>query len=127
MHFHERATKLGVRIRIFALRHGHAVAFGHQLQRFEKTDALDFHDELKQVATDVAAEAFVKLMAGMHRERWCLFGVERAQPGVARRAARFLQAHVFFDDFYDVDGCFDLLGEIHIRYKRPIVGEALFL
>ena len=63
----------------------------------------------------VAAEAFVKLMAGMYRERRRLFGVERAQPGVARRAAHVLQAHVFADDFDDVDGGFDLLGEIHVR------------
>ncbi len=50
MHLHERAAELGVRVRVFALRHGDAVAFGHQLERFKETDALDFHDELEQVA-----------------------------------------------------------------------------
>src|ERR1700678_4030869 len=104
MHLQERATELGVRIRVLALRHGDAVAFGHQLEGFKETDAFNFHDELEQIATDVAAEAPVKLVAGMHGERRRLLSMKGAQAGVARRAAGFLQAHIFTDDFDDVDG-----------------------
>ena len=123
VHFHERAAELGVGVRVFALRHRDAIAFGHQLERFEEADALDFHDELEQVATLAAAEAPVELMARMHGERRRFFGVERAQPGVTGRSAGLLQAHVFTDDFDDVDGRFDLLGEIHARYERPYRGS----
>src|ERR1700722_5200887 len=103
MHLQERATELGIRVRVLALRHGDAVAFGHQLEGFKETDAFDFHDKLEQIATDVAAEAPVKLMAGMHGEERGLLSMKGAKAGVAWRAAGFLQAHVFTDDFDDVD------------------------
>jgi len=104
MHLQQCGAELRVRVRVFALRHRHAIAFGHQLERLKKTDAFDFHDELEDVPRNVAAEAVVKLVAGMDGERGCLFGMKRAQPGVPRRAAHFLQTHVFFDDFNDIDG-----------------------
>ncbi len=123
MHLEERATELGVGVCVVALWHSDAVAFRHQLERLKETDALDFHDEFEQIASGAAAEAPVKLMGGMDRERRRLFGVERAEAGVAGGAAGFLQAHVLFDGFDDVDGDLNLLGEIHVRCERPLLGN----
>ncbi len=52
-------------------------------------------------------------MAGVNRKRRRLFGVERAQPHVARRRADTLQAHVLADRLDDVDLRLELLDEIH--------------
>ncbi len=52
---------------------GDAVAFRHQLERLKEADALDLHDELEHVAADVAAEAFVKLMAWRGRRTTAFF------------------------------------------------------
>jgi hypothetical protein len=49
-----------------ALGHRNAVALGQQLERFRKTDVLEFHHELQHVAGCAAAETLVKLMPGMH-------------------------------------------------------------
>src|SRR5580693_4521185 len=46
MHLHEGAPELGIRVRVFALRHADAVALSDQLERLKKADALDFHNEL---------------------------------------------------------------------------------
>ena len=69
----------GVRVGVLALRHRDAVALGQQLERLKEADALDFHDELEDVAAHAAAEALVELVARVDGERRRLFGVERAQ------------------------------------------------
>ncbi len=104
VHLHERAAELGVGIGILALGHGDAVALGEQLEGFEEADALDFHDELQDVAADVAAETFVALDGGVDVERRRLFGVEGAEAEVAAGGAAALEAHVFADGLNDVDG-----------------------
>ena len=104
VHLHERGAELGVGIGVLALGHGDAVALGHQLEGFKEADALDFHDELQNVATDAAAEALVALDGGVDVERRRFFGVERAEAQVSAGGAGAFEADVFADGFDDVDG-----------------------
>src|SRR5690606_16343492 len=60
-----------------------AVAFGQELDRLGEADALGLLDEIEQVAARLAAEAVVKLVRRVDRERGCALVVEGAGPGPA--------------------------------------------
>jgi hypothetical protein len=89
-----------------------AVALGEQFQGFIKTDALDLLHELDHVTRGAAAEALIKLVSGVDRERRRFFGVEGAQTHEAVRP-RLAQAHAFAHYLDDIDRRLELIDEIH--------------
>ena len=66
-----------------------------------KVQSVVLHDEANGIAAGTAAEAVVKLLVRVDRERGGFFLVEGAQPLVI--AAGALQLHPGINDFYDID------------------------
>src|SRR5690606_8856165 len=100
------------RLGIAPLRHRDTVLLRDQRQRLKERQPLVLHHEAENVAALAATEALKNLQPRMHRERWTLLRVKRAQPNPAIRSA-FLQAHVVADNANDVDLTLNLLCEIH--------------
>ena len=69
MHLRDRRPQLFFRIGSQgALGHRNPVAFGQEFQRFIEGDALNLHYEFEDIAACAAAEAFIKLVAGVNRK-----------------------------------------------------------
>ena len=99
--------------------HLEAVLLSQRLERLEEAQALEFHQEIEDIAALPAAEALEDLQAAVHRKGRRLLGMERAKPDVTIRAA-LAEADMRSDDGNDVGRRLDLLREIHSAAGPPV-------
>jgi hypothetical protein len=88
---------------------GDAAFFGDNANGFGERALFHLHDELEDVAADVAAEAMIDLAQWMDVEGRRFFGVERAES--AKILPSLLQLDVFADDADDVRLLLDAIRE----------------
>ena len=98
------------------LGHRHAQLLRDCPDCFRKSDVFDLLNKTKHVTRRLAAKAVIKLPRRMHRKRWRLLFMKRAQAGIILRA-RLPKTDIAADDADNVglllEGLREVVGKCH--------------